>query len=236
LPCNTGGTNPGIVRIHYDANGDIHMSCGAPQFRLSLTLAGADSGARVIDSDSASPYTTLCAFGDATSACEHDYDTGTVVNLKAVVDNNNHLKFSHWEGACTGTADTCAVTMDQARAVTAVYEPAVVITVQMSVPLRVSCFIFCVYFYAFDGGVTSAAGDCTVPPPLVPPNAGSPDPGIFFCVLKVASGTSLTLTAASNDAHVVFGSWSGDCTGTAPSCDLNSITTDKSVGAQFLFN
>ncbi len=56
--------------------------------------------------------------------CDETYVKGTTVFLTASA--NPYGKFLRWEGACTGTAPTCRVKMAAPRAVTAVFDPAVV--------------------------------------------------------------------------------------------------------------
>lgn len=52
--------------------------------------------------------------------CSEDYAPGTVVSLTATPAPGS--SFAGWSGACTGAGD-CSVTMDQARSVTAAFEP-----------------------------------------------------------------------------------------------------------------
>ena len=51
------------------------------------------------------------------SACSASVDTGTTITLRAVA--NAGSSFAGWGGACSGTADTCTVSLDSARNVTA---------------------------------------------------------------------------------------------------------------------
>jgi hypothetical protein len=51
--------------------------------------------------------------------CEADFTNGTLVTLTAVAASGS--TFAHWGGACSGTALTCTVTLDVARAVTATF-------------------------------------------------------------------------------------------------------------------
>lgn len=56
------------------------------------------------------------------ATCTATYRFLTQVTLTANPDSSS--AFAGWSGACTGTAPTCAVTMDQARSVTATFAPA----------------------------------------------------------------------------------------------------------------
>ncbi len=54
---------------------------------------------------------------DCGSACVASVDTNTTITLRAQASNGSN--FAGWSGACSGTADTCTVTLDSARSVTA---------------------------------------------------------------------------------------------------------------------
>ena len=51
------------------------------------------------------------------SACQALVDTNTTITLRATASNGSN--FAGWSGACSGTADTCTVTLDSARSVVA---------------------------------------------------------------------------------------------------------------------
>jgi hypothetical protein len=57
--------------------------------------------------------------------CSEAYLPGTTVTLTATAFTNTRIgeiwTFDHWEGACTGTARTCTLTMSAARSVMAVF-------------------------------------------------------------------------------------------------------------------
>ncbi|MEM9978771.1 MAG: hypothetical protein AAF808_14185, partial [Cyanobacteria bacterium P01_D01_bin.2] len=77
---------------------------------LSVTLAGAGSG-----SVSSNPAGISCG-----TDCTADYVENTLVTLTASPAVNS--TFAGWSGACSGTS-SCIVTMSQAQAVTATFEP-----------------------------------------------------------------------------------------------------------------
>lgn len=56
---------------------------------------------------------------DCGSSCAADYPQGYTVTLTATPLAGIDTAFLGWDGACTGTDATCAVTMDQSRSVTA---------------------------------------------------------------------------------------------------------------------
>ena len=80
----------------------------APTFPLTVTLAG--DGAGSVTSDPAGI--------DCPEDCSEDYDDGTLVTLAATPEPGS--LFSGWSGDCSG--ESCTVTMDQARSVTATFD------------------------------------------------------------------------------------------------------------------
>ncbi len=233
VPC---GPADGVVSVQYAQDGAIDLVCGAPEFNLTLNFSGADANARIATGPA--PTDVLCSGQSA--PCALSYGDGASVSLFPVDQASPGLMFDHWEGACTGSAVPCIATMDQARSVIAVFVPAFDVTVQLTVPLQVSCggigpISFCNYSYSFAGGVSGGGYTCAVPPPIVPPNSISPPALTFSCAIKSAGGP-LTLTAASNDPDIAFGSWTGPCTGSNPECVLADVTSNVTVGATFGFS
>ena len=64
-----------------------------------------------------------------TTDCDTVWDGGSLVTLSAAGDNGTS-RFVGWRGPCSGRA-TCAVTLDSARSVTAVFGP-------VAIPVRVT--------------------------------------------------------------------------------------------------
>lgn len=64
---------------------------------------------------------------DCGTTCSATYDEGTVVTLTAIPDHDElgevEAVFTGWSGDCVGEAETCQVTMDAAKSVTATFEP-----------------------------------------------------------------------------------------------------------------
>lgn len=58
------------------------------------------------------------------SNCQLAYLSGVGLSLRIPfpTDRPNCMYFDHWEGACSGTASTCAVTLDADKSVTAVWK------------------------------------------------------------------------------------------------------------------
>jgi PKD repeat protein len=169
--------------IYYEINAHWWDAAAAgwyriePRHLLAVTKEGAGSGT----------VTSTPSGIDCGNRCEARFDDGAVVTLTATADAAS--TFLGWGFDCWGT-DTCQVTLDRARWVTAHFSPNVKdLTVSpqgtgsgivTSSPTGVSC------------GTT--------------------------CHASFATGATVTLTAVA-DADSTFTAWSGDCTGTGP-CQL----------------
>jgi hypothetical protein len=79
-------------------------------YNLSVTVGGSGHGSVTSDVGGIE-----CFRGEE---CSLAYDHGTLVTLTAAPESNSD--FTGWTGDCTGT-DTCQVTMDQVRSVTAAF-------------------------------------------------------------------------------------------------------------------
>ena len=139
---------------------------------------------------------------DCGASCSASFPSGQAVTLTAVAESG--YQFSGWSGAgCSGT-DTCTVTMDDARSVTAAF--AAVPPGQYALTV----------VNGGNGKVTSApAGiDCGA-----------------TCSSAFDSGASVTLTA-SPDSGYQFTGWSGACTNAAGDC-IVEMNDPKEVTANF---
>jgi Divergent InlB B-repeat domain len=143
--------------------------------------------------------TISCGNGD--TFCSDVYGAGTLVTLTATPGSGQTL--SGWSGACTGSAATCIVTLDQARSVTAAF------TGTTSYPLD-----------------TAAIGSGTG---TITSNVGGINCGVT-CSATYASGTLVTLTATPSGASA-FNGWSGDCSGTS-TCVV-TMSQARNVAADF---
>jgi PKD domain/Divergent InlB B-repeat domain len=137
---------------------------------LSVSKQGSGSG-----TVTSSPAGISCG-----SACHEIVDAGTPVTLTATADMSS--VFTGWSGDCSGTG-ACAVTMDQARSVTATFE-------RQRFTLSVA---------------TAGTGSGLV---YMSPGAT----GCRSCQQSFDIGTTVTLTAYP-DPSSVFTGWSGDCSG-----------------------
>ncbi len=137
--------------------------------------------------------------------CAEAFPPDSLVTLMALpADNGSGL--AGWSGACSGTSNTCVVSMTGDRAVTATFTMRHRLTVSKAPG-------------SGPGTVTStpAGIDCGAE-----------------CSATFPSGTLVTLVATPGSAGgctSVFGGWSGACTGTGP-CVV-SMTTASEVTAIF---
>jgi uncharacterized repeat protein (TIGR01451 family)/uncharacterized repeat protein (TIGR02543 family) len=167
--------------------------------RYGLSAATDGNGSGTVTSDVGS---INCGSGG--SACADTYDDGTVVTLTATADTGSD--FGGWSGACSGSASTCQVTMDQARSVTATFalqQRDLDVTTDGNGAGSVSSDV---------GGISCAE------------NAGT-------CSDSYDYGTVVTLTATA-DTGSDFGGWSGACSGSASTCQV-TMDQARSVTATF---
>jgi hypothetical protein len=161
--------------------------------QLSVKLSGDASG-----TVTSSPAGINCG-----NDCTESYASGTGVTLTEVPAAG--ASFAGWSGACTGTSNTCTLTMDGAKSVTATF------TLGPTFQLTV--------VQPFDGdGTGTVTGQ----------GITCPDD----CTQSYPSGTPVTLSASEADGSVFIG-WGGDCAifGTLD-CDL-TMSSDHSVTATF---
>jgi gamma-glutamyltranspeptidase len=100
-----------MSQSHY-VTATFNTTFPVPEYTLSITKSGEGSGTVSADVGGIS-----C--GDV---CSANISEGSAITLTAVPDEGS--EFVGWEGACSGT-DPCVVTIDQAKAVTAVFKPLV---------------------------------------------------------------------------------------------------------------
>jgi uncharacterized repeat protein (TIGR02543 family) len=125
---------------------------------------------------------------DCGTECTEVYEENKQVTLTAT--SANDAIFAGWRDACSGTAATCQVTMNQAQVVTAIFN--LVPTYQLTVSKDGTG----------SGKVTANGLDC-----------GND------CTEEYAENTQITLTATPS-ADSAFAGWAGACTGTESSCQV----------------
>jgi uncharacterized repeat protein (TIGR02543 family) len=138
---------------------------------------------------------------DGPATCTRDEPNGATVVLTA--DPDNGYLFTGWTGACVGAADTCTVTMDAARTVTATFTTGVKLNVTVN----------------GNGNVSAGTGSI---------NCGN---GGTVCSATFATNATVTLIATTATG-ATFTGWTGACGGTATSCTV-LMDQAKSVTATF---
>jgi hypothetical protein len=138
------------------------------------------------------------------SGCAQSFPSGSTVTLSATPSPGE--TFVGWTGACSGSAQSCVITVNSTENVGAQFVP----TVQLE-SLQVTV--------GGSGTVTSnpAGISCSG-------TAGN-------CTQSFDSGTKVTLTASPTSGNTFVG-WTGACSGSAGSCTI-TLTAAASVGASF---
>ena len=136
------------------------------------------------------------------------YDVNTVVTLTAAAPTS--WGFSHWEGDLTGNQNPASVTMDTAKAVTAVFTPTYTLTTE------IRNGVYNAATGNIDTGVVGTGGSITRDP------SGS----------SFISGQTAVLTATPIPNYV-FVRWEGDVTGTQNPATI-TMDSNKTVRAVFM--
>ena len=140
-----------------------------------------------------------------TDNCVTSHDHGSVVALTATPGENR--AFDRWEGACSGTAPTCSVTLDAAKTVTANFKAA---SRQLTVAPPANGHV--------SEGSNVNCGDGA---------------GETACSHDYSHDTEITLTANPDNDYEVD-AWGGDCAtaGSATTCAL-TMSAARSVSITF---
>lgn len=144
-----------------------------PKFALTVSHSGTGAGT----------LTSTPPGIDCGSSCEASYVSGTSVSLTATPESGS--AFTGWSGGGCSGAGACTLTMDQARAVQAIFTRLFSLTVSRS---------------------GSGSGTITSSPSGI--SCGS------TCQAPFASGSSVSLTAAPDPGSVFSGWGGGGCSGT----------------------
>lgn len=171
-------SGPGTCVVSMSGAQTVTATFTQVAFALTVTTSGTGSG-RV----TSNPVGLDCG-----ATCSAFFAISSSVTLSAVPALGS--RFTGWSGACTGTSTSCTVSMTQARAVTATFAPAIVLTVTKA---------------------GTGSGTVTSSPAGISCGA--------TCSASYASGTSVRLTAAVATGSRFTG-WSGACTGTTTSCTV----------------
>lgn len=172
----------------------VEASFTLKTYPLAVTFDGTGRG--VVDSR---PKGIQCS-----DACDAPFAHDTQVTLTAHPLRGIDT-FTGWSGACSGTSDTCVVSMTEARAVKA-------------------SFALKRYTLTVEKRVDPQAGTITSSPAGISCGAD--------CSADFDHGTKVTLTATPDDGGR-FIAWSGVCWGSAPTCTVD-MTWSPTVSADFI--
>ena len=178
----------------------------AGTFALTVSKAGDGLGTVTSTSSPSQPTQINCG-----ATCVASFPKDAVVTLTAAPDQQAGSKFAGFTGGgCTGTATTCNVTMDAAKAVTATFNKATSFALSVAKA------------GASDGSVTSTSSPA--------------QPGQINCGAKCSesypAGTQVTLTATPPAGTTFAGFSGGGCSGSSASCVV-LVDSAKTVTATF---
>ncbi len=194
------------------------------QFRLTATddtgLSTTDDVNVTVGQDLTDPLLTVSKDGTGTgtvsstpagidcgSDCQENYTVNTAVTLTATP--NSDASFAGWAGACTGTANTCTVTMSAAKNVTATFTSNAVEQFTLNVST-----------------VGTGKGNVSSTPSGIACGSAGTD-----CTETYAANTQVTLSATPNSGSS-FAGWSGACSGSSSTC---TVTLDQARTVQASF-
>lgn len=183
--------------VTMDAAKEVTITFNKPStFALTVEKTGAGAG----------KVTSSPAGIDCGATCQAQFPANSQVTLTAEPDAATGSLFGGWSGGgCTGNANTCNVTVDQAKTVTATFNTAGQSTLTVNKE------------GAGQGSVSS--NDSKI-------NCGA------TCETSYPANSQVVLTATPA-AGSVFSGWSGGgCAGTSPTCNL-TMTTSRTVTATF---
>lgn len=188
------GLGIGLLLLAAYGGCDFQSSDSSSMAGLTLKIKGDYSGGVIVSN----PAGIECG-----SSCASTFAIGTKVELTVTTEESS--EFVGWEGACTGSASSCSVSLDAGKEVIAVFR---------SKSNRADLTI------SFGG---KGGGSVTSQP--VGLQCSSQCTGGF------EKGTMVTLTAAP-DATSVFSGWTGACSGAARTC-MVTLADATQVTANF---
>jgi len=141
------------------------------------------------------------------SDCTENFNQGTSVTLTASASSGS--SFASWAGDCSGSSNTCVVSMNAAKQVIGIFNA----SVPSGYTLTVS-------------KTGTGSGTVTSVPAGITCGTDGTD-----CTENYSSGTTVLLIAAAPSSSTFTG-WSGACTGTSITCNV-LMNSAKSVTANF---
>ena len=188
-PCPGTGSCTALLGANVEVSAEFER---LPQKTLSVSLAGQGKV-------TSKPAGIACP-----GSCSEEFNEGATVTLAAAPEPHNRL--AAWGGACSGTlaAEPCKVTMSEAKAVHAEFEPIPPQTLKVNA--------------GGEGTVTSSPAGiaCTV----------------ASCEAQFDEGAAVTLTATPAP-HSELSAWSGCEAQPAPNLCEVTMGSARSVGASF---
>ncbi len=193
---------------------------GSSSFPLSVVAQGSGT----VTSDSGGVSCT----SSGGAGCQKPYASETSVTLTAAPATG--WNFSGWSGACSNASGTCTVTMSQARDVTALFEPAPVVTRSLTVT---------------NLPVDATSGETLAPVGGTITSSASGGGGLnldcgFLCLGEYVNDATVTVTATPA-ANYKLASWGGACstapisaTPTAAQTCTVPMTQNRNVSANFV--
>ena len=162
--------------------------------RFALTVTAAGTGAGTVSGNGIACVRPAGVGND----CAETYPVGTQVTLTAAPPSADQSIFTGWSGACVGTAPTCVVTMNAAKAVTATFTSVKLTVTKVgsgtvtSAPAGLDCGTTCSRPVAPG---TSRHRSPPFPPPAPSSPAGAaPAPAPARCAVTVNTATGVTAT------------------------------------------
>ena len=193
--------------VTYDAAKTIDAQFDLKPRALTVTTSGTGSGYVTGSLGDLDCGQNAPGHSDCTDSRPH----GTEVTLTVHPDDPTS-SFTGWSGdGCSGTSQTCTVTLDQARTIGAEFTLR-----QRALTVNPTG--------TGSGYVDSSLGDL---------DCGQNAPGHSDCTDSRPHGTEVTLTAHPDGATTDFGGWSGDgCSGAALTCTV-TLDQARTIGAAF---
>jgi uncharacterized repeat protein (TIGR02543 family) len=142
--------------------------------------------------------------GSGGNDCTWDVLTGSTLTIFQTPDTGADNVFSGWGGACTGASIVCTVEMNGSKNANATWSKASAATATLEVVV------------SGNGTVSGGGIDCTGP---------------GTCSTSELLNSTVTLAAGPKEGYVLTG-WTGDCTGTGPTCTV-TMSEARSVTATF---
>ena len=199
LPCREGTAREGVIRVSYAD--DVADARCVP---TDLSLLAVD-----VAGDGTGTVTSVPAGIACGTDCATSYAPGEQVTLTAAPGAGSRL--GRWSGACSGTALSCTVTMDQARDVTATFERVFSLSVSPGYVLTLD-----------DGNGTLFQ---VLPGYVTGPGDFRCD-GEGYCHYLARAGESVSFTAhphENSQFDIRFLRWEGQCVDpTGPVCTMST--------------